>query len=138
MLPTSIAVKGALLVELENRAYAVPLMHTDTVLALQPAQLSVVGGLLVAHVQGLDVPVVPLRQLLHDEGDDTLPLATRETLHGTQYVLIVNYNNRRLGLLVDKFLRQQNIVIKPLSKPLDTIDLLAALPCSATDKYACA
>ena len=127
VLPTSIAVKGALLVEVEGRPYAVPLMHTDTVLALHPGQLSLVGGLLVTHFQEQAVPLVPLRQLLYDEGDEPLPLASKHDLHGTQQVLVVNYNNRRLGLIVDRFIRQQNIVIKPLSKPLDTIDLFGGV-----------
>lgn len=127
VLPTSIAVKGALLVEVEERPYAVPLLHTDTVLALPPEAFSVVGGVLVMHAQGQAVPVVPLRMLLHDEGDDLFPLANKNDLQGSQQVLIVNYNNRRLGLLVDRFLRQQNIVIKPLSKPLDTIDLFGGV-----------
>lgn len=127
VLPTSIAVKGALLVEVDNRPYAVPLMHTDTVLALHPEQLSVVGGLLVTHFQEQAVPLVPLHQLLEDEGNETLPLATKADLHGVQQVLVVNYNNRRLGLVVDRFIRQQNIVIKPLNKPLDTIDLFGGV-----------
>jgi len=127
VLPTSIAVKGALLVEVEDRPYAIPLMHTDTVLALHPGQLSLVGGLLVTHFQEQTVPLVPLRQLLYDEGDEQLPLASKDDLHGIQQVLVVNYNNRRLGLIVDRFIRQQNIVIKPLSKPLDTIDLFGGV-----------
>lgn len=127
VLPTSIAVKGALLVELDDRPYAVPLLHTDTVLALHPGQISIVGGVLVTHFQEQAVPLVPLRQLLHDEGDEPLPLATKADMTGPQQVLVVNYNNRRLGLLVDRFIRQQNIVIKPLSKPLDTIDLFGGV-----------
>ncbi|GAB2716655.1 chemotaxis protein CheA [Hymenobacter frigidus] len=127
VLPTSIAVKGALLIEVDERPYALPLMHTDTVLSLEPSQISVVGGVLVTHVQGLAVPLVPLRLLLHDEGDDVLPLASKSELDGPQQVLVVNYNNRRLGLVVDRFIRQQNIVIKPLSKPLDTIDLFGGV-----------
>ncbi len=127
VLPTSIAVKGALLVELDGRPYAVPLLHTDTVLALRPDEFSVAGGLLLAHVQGQAVPVVPLRELLHAEGTEALPTADKTQLHGPQQVLVVNYNNRRLGLLVDQFLRQQSIVVKPLSKPLDTIDLFGGV-----------
>jgi two-component system chemotaxis sensor kinase CheA len=127
VLPTSIAVKGALLVEVDERPYAVPLMHTDTVLALPPDQISVVGGVLLTHFQGQPVPLVPLQLLLNDEGDETLPLATRDDVQGAQQVLVVNYNNRRLGLIVDRFIRQQNIVIKPLSKPLDTIDLFGGV-----------
>ncbi|MBD2767965.1 chemotaxis protein CheA [Hymenobacter sp. BT664] len=127
VLPTSIAVKGALLVEVDERPYAIPLLHTDTVLALHPGQISVVGGVLVTQFHEQTVPLVPLRQLLHDEGDEPLPPATKADLHGPQQVLVVNYNNRRLGLLVDRFMRQQNIVIKPLSKPLDTIDLFGGV-----------
>ncbi|MDO7847360.1 chemotaxis protein CheA [Hymenobacter sp. M29] len=127
VLPTSIAVKGALLVEVEERPYAVPLLHTDTVLSLHPGQISVVGGVLVTYFQEQSVPLVPLRQLLYDEGDGPLPFATRDDITGPQQVLVVNYNNRRLGLVVDRFIRQQNIVIKPLSKPLDTIDLFGGV-----------
>ena len=127
VLPTSIAVKGALLVELEGRAFAVPLMHTDTVLAIKPQHLHVVNGLLVTQLQDESVPVVPLRLLLHAEGDDPLPAATKAEINGPQQVLVVSYNGRRLGLVVDRFLRQQSIVIKPLSKPLDTVDLFGGV-----------
>ena len=127
VLPTSIAVKGALLVEVDERPYAVPLLHTDTVLALHPGQISIVGGVLVSHFQDEAVPLVPLRQLLYDEGDEPLPFATKADMQGPQQVLVVNYNRRRLGLVVDRFMRQQNIVIKPLSKPLDTIDLFGGV-----------
>jgi len=130
VLPTSIAVKGALLIELDERSYAVPLLHTDTVLALPNDQIFVVGGLLMTRIQDENVPLVPLRQLLYSEGDELLPRATRADLPpdgGLHQVLVVSYNNRRLGLLIDRFLRQQNIVVKSLSKPLDTIDLFGGV-----------
>lgn len=126
VLPTSIAVKGALLFELDERSYAIPLMHTDSVVSLQPEQLHVVGGLLMAEVQGENTPIVSLRRLLHN-GDGPLPPATRAELQGRQDIIIVNYNNRKLGLVVDRFLRQQDIVIKPMSKPLDTIELFGGV-----------
>ncbi len=130
VLPTSIAVKGALLIELDERAYAVPLLHTDTVLALANDQIFAVGGLLMTRVQEENVPLVPLRQLLYAEGDELLPRATRAELptdNSLSQVLIVSYGNRRLGLIIDRFLRQQNIVVKSLSKPLDTIDLFGGV-----------
>ncbi|GAB3634450.1 chemotaxis protein CheA [Hymenobacter arcticus] len=133
VLPTSIAVKGALLIELDDRAYAVPLLHTDTVLALPNDEIFAVGGLLMTRIQDENVPLVPLRQLLYSEGDELLPRATRADLptdgglHYQHQVLVVSYNNRRLGLLIDRFLRQQNIVVKSLSKPLDTIDLFGGV-----------
>jgi two-component system chemotaxis sensor kinase CheA len=126
VLPTSIAVKGALLFELDERSYAIPLMHTDSVVSLRPHELHVVGGVLMAEVQGENVTVVSLRRLLHHD-DGPLPAATRAELQGRQDIIIVNYNNRKLGLIVDRFLRQQNIVIKPMSKPLDTIELFGGV-----------
>ncbi|WBO85725.1 chemotaxis protein CheA [Hymenobacter yonginensis] len=126
VLPTSIAVKGALLFELDGRNYAIPLMHTDSVVSLMPDVLHVVGGVLMAEVQGENVPVVSLRRLLHN-GDGPLPPANRTELEGRQDIIIIAYNNRKLGLIVDRFLRQQNIVIKPMSKPLDTIELFGGV-----------
>ncbi|WP_236704895.1 chemotaxis protein CheA [Hymenobacter sp. AT01-02] len=126
VLPTSIAVKGALLFELDARSYAIPLMHTDSVVSLQPTDFHVVGGLLMSRVQDENVPVVPLRNLLHN-GDGPLPPAVKGELTGRQDIIIVNYSNRKLGLIVDRFLRQQDIVIKPMSKPLDTIDLFGGV-----------
>jgi len=130
VLPTSIAVKGALLIELDERAYAVPLLHTDTVVAVPSDQIFAVGGLLMTRVQDENVPIIPLSQLLYSEGDELLPRATRADLPdhgGLHQILVVSYNNRRLGLLIDRFLRQQNIVVKSLSKPLDTIDLFGGV-----------
>ncbi|MGY2133911.1 chemotaxis protein CheA [Hymenobacter sp. HD11105] len=126
VLPTSIAVKGALLFELEGRSYAIPLMHTDSVVALNPEELHIVGGTLLARIQEENVPIVSLRVLLHS-GDGPLAPATRDELIGRQRIIIVNYNNRKLGLIVDRFLRQQDIVIKPVSKPLDIIDLFGGV-----------
>jgi two-component system chemotaxis sensor kinase CheA len=126
VLPTSIAVKGALLFVLDERNYAIPLMHTDSVVSLMPDDFHVVGGMLLARVQDENLPVVPLRRLLHN-GDGPLPPANKAELDGRQDIIIVNYSNRKLGLIVDRFLRQQDIVIKPMSKPLDTIDLFGGV-----------
>ncbi|NVO31119.1 chemotaxis protein CheA [Hymenobacter lapidiphilus] len=127
VLPTSIAVKGALLFELDERSYALPLMHTDSVVSLMPGSFSVVGGVLLTRLQDENVPVVSLRELLHLEGDQPLAPARKSMLQGRQDIIIVNYNNRRLGLIVDRFLRQQDIVVKAMSKPLDTIDLFGGV-----------
>jgi len=125
VLPTSIAVKGALLFELDQRSYAIPLMHTDSVVSLWPKQLHVIGGLLMASVQGENVPVVSLRRLLN--GDGPMAPVSRIDIDGRQDIIIIAYNNRKLGLIVDRFLRQQDIVIKPMSKPLDTIELFGGV-----------
>lgn len=126
VLPTSIAVKGALLFELDGHPYALPLMHTDSVVSLSPEKMHVVGGTLLAKVLEENVPVVRLADLL-DDSDDALPPANRAALVGAQDIIITNYNGRKLGLIVDRFLRQQDIVIKPVSQPLDMIELFGGV-----------
>jgi two-component system, chemotaxis family, sensor kinase CheA len=44
-----------------------------------------------------------------------------------QDIVIVSYNNRKLGLIVDKLLRQQDIVVKMLQKPVDNIELFSGV-----------
>ncbi|GAB2969275.1 chemotaxis protein CheA [Hymenobacter coalescens] len=126
VLPTSIAVKGALLFELEGHPYALPLMHTDSVVSLQPEKLHIVGGTLLAKMLAENIPVVRLADLLADNEEVLLP-ANRTSLVGAQDIIITQYNGRKLGLIVDRFLRQQDIVIKPVSQPLDMIDLFGGV-----------
>ncbi|RTQ52341.1 chemotaxis protein CheA [Hymenobacter gummosus] len=126
VLPTSIAVKGALLFELEGHPYALPLMHTDSVVSLSPEKMHIVGGTLLAKVLDENIPVVRLTELLADD-DAALPPASRANLTGLQDIIITNYNGRKLGLIVDRFLRQQDIVIKPVSQPLDMIELFGGV-----------
>lgn len=122
-LPTSIAVKGALLFEVDSSFYAIPLMHTDSVVALDKDELHEIGGLLVADIKNETITVISLNQFLTAD-EATMNLGSKAKLQGqVQNIIIVGYNNRKLGLIVDKFYRQQDIVIKPLNKPVDSIEI---------------
>ena len=122
-LPTSIAVKGALLFEVDEIFYAIPLIHTEQVVALDKDELHEVGDVMVADVKGETITVIYLHELLNAD-EANMKLGDKTRLKGqVQNIVIVSYNNRKLGLIVDKLYRQQDIVVKPLSKPLDKIDL---------------
>lgn len=133
-LPTSIAVKGALLFEVAGNFYAIPLMHTDSVVALPNEKLHEVGDVLVADVMNETISIVYLDELLNKE-DAEMRLGDKSILPGeVQNIIIVSYNNRKLGLIVDKLLRQQDIVIKPLNKPVDNIDIYGGVTLLGTGK----
>jgi len=122
-LPTSIAVKGALLFEVDSNFYAIPLMHTDSVVALETSELHEIGNLLVADIKNETITVIYLNEFLTAQPEQ-MDLGSKAKLKGlVQNIIIVVYNNRKLGLIVDKLFRQQDIVIKPLNKPVDTIDI---------------
>ncbi len=122
-LPTSIAVKGALLFEVDEIFYAIPLLHTEQVVAIEIDELHEIGGVLVADIFGETTTVVYLNELLNVK-EQEMRLGDKSRLKGlVQNIIIVSYNNRKLGIIVDKLYRQQDIVVKPLSKPLDAVDL---------------
>jgi two-component system chemotaxis sensor kinase CheA len=133
-LPTSIAVKGALLCEVDSNYYAIPLMHTDSVVALPMSELHEVGGMLVADLKDDTIAAVYLHELLN--ADPTLMnLGDKSRLRGSvQNIIIVSYNNRKVGLIVDKLIRQQDIVVKPLNPPVDQIDIYSGVTLLGTGK----
>ncbi|MBF9255614.1 chemotaxis protein CheA [Pontibacter sp. 172403-2] len=133
-LPTSIAVKGALLFEVAGIFFGIPLIHTDHVIAMDIDELHEVGNVLVADIKGETVTVVYLHELLNAPEAD-MRLGDKSRLKGiVQNIIVVTYNNRKLGLIVDKLYRQQDIVVKPLSKPLDSIDLYGGVTLLGTGK----
>ncbi|PRY15394.1 two-component system chemotaxis sensor kinase CheA [Pontibacter ummariensis] len=134
LLPTSIAVKGALLFEVNGIFYAIPLIHTDQVVALDKDELHEVGDVLITDLKGETVTVVYLHELLNAPEAD-MRLGDKTRLKGqVQNIIVVSYNNRKLGLIVDKLYRQQDIVVKPLSKPLESIDLYGGVTLLGTGK----
>ncbi|GHA61013.1 chemotaxis protein CheA [Pontibacter akesuensis] len=133
-LPTSIAVKGALLFEVDEIFFAIPLLHTEQVVALDKDELHEVGDVLLANMNGETVTVVYLHELLNAP-EGAMRLGDKTRLNGqVQNVIVVSYNNRKLGLIVDKLYRQQDIVVKPLSKPLDKIDIYGGVTLLGTGK----
>ncbi|MBC7448619.1 MAG: chemotaxis protein CheW [Hymenobacteraceae bacterium] len=127
VLPTSIAVKPALLVEEEDTTYAVPLTYTENVVSLREDELFSAGPVLMTTYDSESLPVVPLRRLLLGV-PGLRQLTERADLAPPPYpVVVVRHNNRRVGLLVERFLGQQDIVVKPVSQPLHLIDLYSGL-----------
>ncbi|CAN5786659.1 hypothetical protein BH24BAC1_BH24BAC1_25620 [soil metagenome] len=133
-LPTSIAVKGALLFEVDSNYYAIPLLHTDSVVALPLCELHEVGGVLVADLQDDTIAVVYMHELLNAKPAG-IDLGDKSRLRGeVQNIIIVSYNNRKVGLIVDKLIRQQDIVIKPLNPPVDKVDIYSGVTLLGTGK----
>ena len=42
-------------------------------------------------------------------------------------VVVISYNNRLIGLVVDKLLQQKEIVEKPMMKPLDNVKSISGV-----------
>ncbi|MDH5397996.1 MAG: chemotaxis protein CheA [Cyclobacteriaceae bacterium] len=132
-LPSSMAVKGTLLFELNEETFAIPLTYTEAVVSLKKKDIHKVGkGLMSTHL-GKTISVVFLRDVfsldeeldpdewfLHKSFDE---LEQEKDLH----IAICAYNNRVIGFVVDKLLQRKEIVEKPLMKPVDNVKFVSGV-----------
>ncbi|HEX8530866.1 MAG TPA: chemotaxis protein CheA [Cytophagales bacterium] len=131
-LPSSMAVKGALLFELGPAAFAMPLAHTRAVISVPKGQIHKLGNGLVATHLGKNIPVVFLNDLfglgsIQESIGDGRMHQTFNAMRGEAKlnVIVVTFNNREIGFVVDKLLQQKEIVEKPIGPPLDNIKFIS-------------
>lgn len=133
-LPSSMAVKGALLFELENQEYAIPLSYTEAVVSFKKNEIHKVSQGLMATYLDKTLSIVFLRDLfeLNDEYDNYKGATFHQSFDSWPEdkqldVVVVNYNGKDVGFVVDKLLQQKEIVEKPLMKPVDTVKLISGV-----------
>jgi two-component system chemotaxis sensor kinase CheA len=109
-LPITLAIIRVLLVEIGARLFAVPLASVEEAIVLDETQVRTVESREVLTVRGASLPICRLARLF---GLQQTPRSKRGA-----FVVIVQVGARRLGLVVDDLVGQQDIVIKPLGKSL--------------------
>lgn len=126
-LPSSMAVKGALLFELRQQEFAIPLSYTEAVLSLRKKDIHKVNTGLVTSYLGNTISLLFLKDLYANDTRNMSNFNSYQQLTNTQKleVVIVSYGGKKLGLVVDKLLQQKEIVEKTLSSPVDNIDLFS-------------
>lgn len=107
-LPLTLAIIQALMVEIGDEKYALPLGNIQTVEILETSNIKLIQDKEVINLRGEVIPIVRLNTLLDckkvDENQDELT------------VVIVQKGERKAGMVVDKMLGQLEIVIKPIGK----------------------
>lgn len=109
-LPLTLAIIQALLVRVGREVYAVPLSSVDETIRLE--DIKRVHQQEVVVLRGSVLPVVRVRRLLNVPGEEGEEL----------YAVVVRKGDKRVGLVVDSLIGQQEVVIKSLGK------LLAGVP----------
>lgn len=133
-LPSSMAVKSSLLFELKEEIYAIPLAYTESVISLYKQDIHKAGGGLVATHLGKNFAVVFLNDVFDQQVDKSgyttnVLQSTFDRIHPEQKleIVVVTFNNRTVGFVVDKLLQQKEIVEKPLMKPVDKIKFISGV-----------
>ncbi|HTX02936.1 MAG TPA: chemotaxis protein CheA [Candidatus Acidoferrales bacterium] len=116
-LPLTLAILGALLVRIAGELYAIPLDAVSESLRLESAQVArSESGETILHRDRL-LPVIRGAEFF-ELGD--LPGETETVL-----VVVLRAANREMGLIVDEFVGDQEIVVKPLSELVGPISGIA-------------
>ncbi|WP_337881007.1 hybrid sensor histidine kinase/response regulator [Rheinheimera sp.] len=112
-LPVTVSVIRSVIVQLQHELYAVPLPRIETMLHLSPDDISLLEGRPHLWWQGDAVALLPLSQLL---GFSTTP-----TESDNLAVLILQDKGRKIGLVADKLLGEQNLVVLHMDPRLGRI-----------------
>ena len=118
-LPLTLAIIQALLVQVHEETYAIPLGSIDSTINITPEEIRTIQQQEVILLRGQIIPLVRLGNSLgiksaagFEEGQEL-------------YVVIVQAGDHKIGLLVDSLVGQQEIVIKSLGKILTGIRQIA-------------
>ena len=107
-LPVTLAIINALLLEVADRHFAIPITSVQEAILFDPRQVRVVEGREMMTLRGSTLPLCRLRSLFK------LP----RVYSPRRFVVVCSVGNRRIGFVVDALAGQQDIVIKSLGKSL--------------------
>lgn len=114
-LPLTLAVNRSLLVRIGSRSYAIPLSNVVEIIRQTPDNVRIAGNREVAIVRGRILPLVrPHRRL-----DESPPAG------GKSDIVVVGLAEKRVALMVDRTLGNQEIVIKSLGDYIGTPKYIA-------------
>ncbi len=129
-LPLTLAIMPTLMVRLgeAQQTFALPLVNVKEILELDMNKVNMVDGSPVIIVRGKPVPLFYLNNLLHNSS---------ESYEGKNaHVVIVSVGTSQVGLLVDKLVGREEVVIKPLGAMLYGTKGLAGATITGNGKIA--
>jgi two-component system chemotaxis sensor kinase CheA len=111
-LPLTLAIVLALLIKVGDEIYAISLENVEETLLVHKKDIKYVHGTPVTTVRGEILPLSDLSAIIGTPGE-------RPDVDENPVVVVrVGRERSRVGFLVDTFVGQQEIVIKPLGKLL--------------------
>ena len=121
-LPLTLAIIQALMVDVSGEKYALPLNSVVTIEEIVPDDIKYVHTKEVINLRGTVIPIVRLNEVL-----DVEPVVDEDNTFEDEglIVVIVKKGDKQAGLVIDKLLGQQEIVIKPLGKYIKAPKLIS-------------
>ena len=105
-LPLTAAIVRALLVETDGELYALPLVAVQETIKLQPAARHVMNRAAVVRWRGGLVPLL----------DVGIAFGTARAQRGAGYIVLIEAEGKRRGLVIDAIAGIRDVVVKPLDE----------------------
>ncbi len=115
VVPASMAVKNALLFELNNSPYAIALSYIEAVVSIEKNQIHQAQNTLLTHYLDKTITLIFLKDFFEQKNSNLDLLTPNQKIP----VVITTFEGKNVGFVVDKLLQQKEIIEKPLKKPLD-------------------
>jgi len=106
-IPLTLAIIHALLVRVGQDYFTIPLTNVEETLSVSEADISVMEETEVMYLRGKTLPIFRLSELFN--------LQSELILRKDFFIVVVNTNSQRIGLMVDALIGQEEVVIKPLA-----------------------
>jgi len=118
-LPLTLAILRAVLVEVAGKAFAIPLTGVLEIVRLPRDRATTILGHGVLHWRDQVVPLISLREALGFPAEAMGALEESPSMaRGRDFVLLVGEAERRIGLMAEGLLGEQELVVKPIEDPL--------------------
>ena len=118
LLPLTLSVLRTLLIEIDTEKYAIPLTRIDRILRVPHSDLRVVEDRQFTTLDGENIGIVDARQLFQ--------ISCHKNDTDRCHIIVFSDRVNRFGLVVDRFLGQQNLVVHPLDRRLGKIENISA------------
>jgi two-component system, chemotaxis family, sensor kinase CheA len=105
-IPLTLAIISALMVRVGDNLFTIPLANVEETLRIFAKDITTMEGTEVIYLRGKTTPIFRLSTLFE------MPSSQHDV--NKFFVVIVNAGLRKIGLVVDELLGQEEVVIKPL------------------------
>jgi two-component system chemotaxis sensor kinase CheA len=127
-LPLTLAILRSLIVEVDHERYAVPISHVAATVRAEPDMMHEINRKGVALWRGNLIHVSDAGALL---GTGAAPNGSR------RFYIVISMGNRRRGILVDRLIGHQDIIVKSLDPMLGRPEVVSGTTILGDGKVAC-
>ena len=116
-LPLTLAITQALLVKIARETFAIPLDDISETLTVSPEEIKTIRGQEVIVPRDETIPITSAAHQLNIDVDND-----RYMERGEIPVVTVSSGSSEIGLIIDEFLTQQEIVVKSMGEYLGSVE----------------